>query len=864
MKKLLMSLLIVILIHPILLDVQPVQQVKANSDDFIQRVYTDNAMYDPGSPVNITVELQNNGSSDWTGEIHLLINHLESEVYSDYTTVTVNAESETTATFTWTAPPENFKGYFVEVSAGSDKGYTAVDVSTDWTRYPRYGFMDYYKEEEPYAEVRSRVQQTVQDYHTNAFQLYDWMWRHDNLIKRTDGTIDSYWEDWDGNLIYWDTINNLIDAIHDQNGAAMPYTMSYAAYEGYEQRAVSPEWGIYEDQNNDSQVGFNFGDDDPYTNLWLFDPSNIDWQGHMYDEYFDAINTAGFDGIHLDQLGERNNVYDYDGNLVDLESTFSNFVNNLQTDLENNNYGDKIVTFNIVNGARDGWAANDVLQNADTDFDYSEIWEDAPTYYDLADYVTHARKENGGKAMVLAAYLNHEENPGDRYEAEDATLTNVGTNDNHSNYTGSGFVDQFGETGDAVEFNISVPENGKYSLVFRYANDTGSPATRSVYVDGNEVEQLEHISHGSWDKWNLGAYSVVELDSGSHTVRIQVDEEDEGYINLDSLTLGTFDEEAVRLANAAMASSGAFHIEMGEGDQMLGHPYFPNHNKQMRSSLKEAMKHHYNFITAYENLLFDPEVIPNDTGEQFIDIAGEDISGDAKEDTIWYSLKRTTDYNMVHLINLTNNNETEWRYSKNEPALKQNLDTKVYIGDQETIHNVYLASPDIYGGKTEEISFTTGRDENGKYVSFTVPSLKYWDMIYMKRTFDEPGYHVYEAEEELLTNVNVNNNHSGYTGNGFVDQFAEENDGVSFVVAEAQIGSNTLKFKYSNGGSDATRDVFLDGEYAGTISFTNTGGWDQWAYAGLPVDLTDGYHTVVLWYTGNNQAAINLDHLKLE
>lgn len=840
-------------------------QTSASSGAMIERVYTDLAMYDPDSTVTISVEISNSSQSSWSGDVDLSIYHLESEVYNDSESVQIAGQSDDEVTFTWTTPNDNFKGYFVEVTANDTAGYSAIDVSTDWTKYPRYGFFSEYTEAQTYAEAAERVSQTIQNYHTNAFQLYDWMWRHDTFIQRDEhDEIEPIWEDWSGKLIYWETVQNLIQAIQDQNAAAMPYTMSYAAYDGYGDRtSISPEWGMYHDDQGENQLLFDFGDNDPNTTMWLFHPANADWQDHMYDEYLDIILTAGFDGIHLDQLGQRGGNYDYFGNSIDEESSFTPFVNNLRSFLDNEALGDKAVTFNMVDGAVDGWTVDEMTNYANTSFDYAEIWGDAPTYLDLNAFVEQAREQNNGKALVLAAYLNYQENTGERYEAEDATLINVGTNNNHSGYTGTGFVDQFGETDDAVEFDITVPEDGQYSFVFRFANDTGLTATRSVYLNDTKIDTINFLDQDGWDDWEFDAYTLADLMAGNHTVKLQVDSTDSGYINLDSLTLGTFEENSVRLANAAIAASGAFHIEMGEGDQMLTHPYFPNRSKQMRSSLQQGMIDHYNFITAYENLLFDHEVVPNDSGSQFVQITGESVSGDASAGTIWTNLKRSQDYNIMHMINLTNNSETSWRFSKNTPDSKTNLATKYYIGGSETITNVYVASPDIEGGKTEELSFTSGQDGNGNYIEFTVPSLDYWNMIYMKRTFDDPQNGIYEAEDAVLTNVGVNDNHSGYTGTGFVDDFYQTNNGVSFTVNTNDDEYN-LRFRYSNGGTNATRDIFINGNYHDTVTFNHTGGWDQWVYADTNITLREGFHSVIIWQNATNAHAINLDHLKVE
>ena len=43
-----------------------------------------------------------------------------------------------------------------------------------------------------------------------------------------------------------------------------------------------------------------------------------------------------------------------------------------------------------------------------------------------------------------------------------------------------------------------------------------------------------------------------------------------------------------------------------------------------------------------------------------------------------------------------------------------------------------MASFSFEDGMSRELSFEQGEDSNGKYIRFTVPSLEYWDMIYMK------------------------------------------------------------------------------------------------------------------------------------
>jgi GH15 family glucan-1,4-alpha-glucosidase len=229
--------------------------------------------------------------------------------------------------------------------------------------------------------------------------------------------------------------------------------------------------------------------------------------------------------------------------------------------------------------------------------------------------------------------------------------------------------------------------------------------------------------------------------------------------------------------------------------------------------------------------------------------------------TVWEMVKRKSSYDIIHLINLIGNDD-QWRNSGVQPTFQTNVGVKYYPGPNATITGVYLASPDNDHGVTSSLTYTTGTDTQGNYVQFTVPSLKYWDMIYVKRTVTAPGGGQYEAESAIKSAVTTNTNHTGYTGTGFVEGFSANGDGVSFTVNAPATDSYTLRFRYANAGTgNATRGLFVDGQGAGTLSFRNLNNWDTWGTAEKVVRLTAGVHQVVLWYGATNTAAINLDNL---
>jgi GH15 family glucan-1,4-alpha-glucosidase len=835
----------------------------AITGNLISRVYVDKARYNPGNTATITVECLNKTGTAWSGSLALTITHNEATSYTSSQAVTLNPNVATNVTFTWTTPATDFQGYHVEVRAGAaDYGASAIDVSSNWTRFPRYGYMTEYPTGESNATSIANMQELARNYHINAIQFYDWMWRHEKLIKRTGGTIDTSWTDWSGKTINWQTLQNQINAAHGLNMSAMAYDIIYGALDNYQATSgVDPQWGLYDDTSHANQWNFNFGDAFPTTHMYMFNPANSNWQSYISGQFNDALNN-GFDGMHLDQLGQNDNKKDYSGQPVDLPNTFAGYVNNIKAAFPSG----KKVTYNIVNGGVGTWGAYNVAHFSNSDFDYSEQWDNATTYQNLKDEVTSFKALDGNKAVVLAAYMNYYEDNGPRTEAETATRNGVTTNTNHTGYTGTGFVDGFDAVGDYVQFSVTAPEAGKYALVFRYGNGTTNLPTRTVYVDGANNGALTFYptrnSSGtpSWDEWLYDAYKVVTLTAGTHTVKLAYDAGNTGAINLDNLVLGTFDEPGVRLADAAMAAIGATHIELGNRDQMLAHPYFPNNYKQMRSGLLAAMKEHYDFITAYENLLFDPAVHNADNGAQFVKITGQTTSGDGSGGTIWTQLRHTSGYDTIHLINLLGN-DNQWRNAASAPSTLSNLPVKYYLGQGSSVTGVYAASPEIEHGASSSLSYTTGSDAGGSYISFTVPSLTYWDMIYVKLSVTPPGGGQYEAESGIRSSTTTNTNHLGYTGTGFVDGFATTNTGVSFIVNAPANDSYTLRFRYANAGSSATRGVFIDGAAAGTLTFRPLYNWDMWETVETTIPLSAGLHSVVLWYGAGNTGAINLDNV---
>lgn len=216
------------------------------SELVVEDVYTDKAMYSPSDSVVFTITVSNYTSTDAVDVLQIEIFHLNNSVATDTIQVTVGAYKTVELNYTWRCPTADFTGYMVKVSSTSGSAaVTAVDVSSDFSRFPRYGYTADFDLGETSEESRKLVEELAQKYHINVIQYYDWMWRHEQVIPTNGAT---YWEDMFGNIISKDSIAQRISASASLNQSSMAYQMAYMAREGYEAYGVKKEWGLYRDK----------------------------------------------------------------------------------------------------------------------------------------------------------------------------------------------------------------------------------------------------------------------------------------------------------------------------------------------------------------------------------------------------------------------------------------------------------------------------------------------------------------------------------------------------------------------------------------------------------------------------------------
>lgn len=520
----------------------------------------DKARYNPGEKVKMSILFDD--SIEWKGKLHVEVFQLNEKVAEGAKTIQVKKGLKGLEV-EWTPPTVDFRGYLVKASIEGTKQVltAAIDVSSDWTHYPRYGYTTEFPQE-TLAESENKMKELTQEYYLNGFQFYDWMWRHDvSVYSKTDEngkpildasgnfmteeiTKDTAYNDLLGRKLYPLTVKQQIEAAQKYNAAAMAYQMNYAARENYEDFGVRKEWGLFRknakfpNPSINDQEGFYFDWVNPPTSLYLQDPGNPEWQKYINKEFVRSVNEFGFDGMHLDQWGFHDNdyLYNYYGEVRHFSKDYDSLINSVKNSLSANDQKKNFVTFNMV-GGNEGY--QDVpIPSTKTDFDYSEIWQDKDHYRDLLKVVEESRMSNGGKAVVIAGYMNYKQATGTHYEVADIKEAP------HSEQYFSriqkvpGWVGDFGKQDeDQIIWTIEAPEAGTYQIDLKYGHDNGESPEGKLSVNDQIVENT--ISFNEKTGWGNPVATknfTIDLQKGTNKIKLQLNTNNL-WLNVDSIVV---------------------------------------------------------------------------------------------------------------------------------------------------------------------------------------------------------------------------------------------------------------------------------------------------------------------------------------
>ena len=364
-------------------------------------IETDKCCYAPGDTVTLTL------STTATDGLHVRYRYL-----GDIVADTLLSSKK----WTWVTPAEDFRGYMVEVyrcTMDDEQNVTdnilatiAIDVSSDWTRFPRYGFVATFGNDKTPSKAKTEMK-WLNRCHINGVQFQDWHYCHDWPLggTRGEGLWNSY-KDIANRTIYTSAVKNYIKAQHDRGMKSIFYNLCFGALDGWEERGVKPEWFIFKDKNHETKDMHELPSSWK-SSIYLVNPANEGWLAYLAERNDEVYSYLDFDGYQIDQLGRRDNVYDWNGESVNLPDGYSDFINYMK-----NRHPEKRLVMNAVSQ----WGASQIAGTGKVDFLYTEVWGNHEgnsltsgegRFSNIKNVIDGNLSNNPALRSVLAAYMNY-------------------------------------------------------------------------------------------------------------------------------------------------------------------------------------------------------------------------------------------------------------------------------------------------------------------------------------------------------------------------------------------------------------------------------------------------------------------------
>ncbi|MCU1317009.1 MAG: putative carbohydrate binding protein, partial [Candidatus Acidoferrum typicum] len=158
-----------------------VPQTGDDSELKIVDVSTDKARYAPSEPVKVDVTFKSaNSLAPSEANIAISLQERGETMKTFQRSISVHAGSTQHAELTLNPPVADFHGYRIEVRISTRDGHllatgsSAVDVSSNWSRFPRYGYLAHFDADIPTEQWIAQLNR----FHIDGLQFYDFQYKH--------------------------------------------------------------------------------------------------------------------------------------------------------------------------------------------------------------------------------------------------------------------------------------------------------------------------------------------------------------------------------------------------------------------------------------------------------------------------------------------------------------------------------------------------------------------------------------------------------------------------------------------------------------------------------------------------------------
>lgn len=440
---------------------------------YLKDLYTDKSRYSPGEAVRVTVEL-NQGMSQGERILLLAIRHMDQVVWRQEVSL---SGKEPSIQIPVEMPEEDFTGYALEAylwegDSLKDYAMSAIDVSSDWNRFPRYGYIT--KLDNRTKEEITETLDRLNRHHINGLFYYDVFDTQEIPLAGTAEQPAGQWKSLAGQTVTRDSLLRTIGAGHERNMGSFFYNLIFGAYDGYQERGISPEWGLYKDRRHMEQDVHDLSGAGWETEkLWLFNPANEDWQNHFIEQHRELLKAYPFDGLQMDSLGNRNAPrYDYYGQELQLDQTYASFLKRLDEEL------DTRILFNSVGG----YGLSPMLNSGCYDMAYMEVWPgDCKDYLSLKTALDQMyASTKGRKGSVIAAYMDYDVMKGEPFNLPGILYTDailMASGGSHLELGDTGMLSSEYYPGNSLRISAALEKRLRtwYSFMTAYENCLRGP-----------------------------------------------------------------------------------------------------------------------------------------------------------------------------------------------------------------------------------------------------------------------------------------------------------------------------------------------------------------------------------------------------
>lgn len=350
-------------------------------------IRTDSACYHPASRVHFTLH------SQLPRNARVRYSHLD-EVIGEQLLDSIEWD--------WMAPDVDGRGYLAEVYCpgvcDTVMATIAVDVSSDWKRFPRYGFVATFGTNKTVRNVQTEME-WLSRCHINGVQFQDWHYKHHRPWGGTDQGIPlTTYKDIANRTISTRSVENYIEAQHALGMKSIFYNLCYGVLDDAASDGVDESWYIFK---NSACTEKDFHDlpDSWKSDIFLVNPSLSAWQEYMAARNEEVYAHLDFDGYQIDQLGDRGTRYNAQGRAVDLPTGYASFLRAMKEA-----HPDKRLVMNAVSS----YGGKQIASSGCVDFLYNEVWDSEKEFSDLFRIVqTNSKYGAGGLPTVFAAYMDY-------------------------------------------------------------------------------------------------------------------------------------------------------------------------------------------------------------------------------------------------------------------------------------------------------------------------------------------------------------------------------------------------------------------------------------------------------------------------